>query len=162
MSKKHLCLFAFATLQLWDGTECFYRPPVKLREGNVFTSVCHYVQDRYPGPFWWQVCLVTGPIWGWVYLEYTPCKLHPQKVHSPERYTPLGRYTPGADLQLWPSKPVVRIIRECLLVFMKRHSIQRCTMKGCCHWIVGSTKICNMKQITARFPSVFAPDMQRI
>ena len=26
----------------------FYRPPTKLREGNVFTGVCHSVQGRGP------------------------------------------------------------------------------------------------------------------
>ena len=62
-----------------------YRPPTKLREGNVFTGVCHSVHR--------EVCLIPGPfrgVWGWVYLEGTP----PSKG-TPCKGTPPGRYFPS-------------------------------------------------------------------
>ena len=38
----------------------FYRPPTKLREGNVFTDVCHSLQGR--GPVWpvWPLLVTSG------------------------------------------------------------------------------------------------------
>ena len=81
----------------------FYcRPPMKLREGNNFSSVCRSVHREWgwvclvPSPFL-GVSLVLGPFWGWVhqgvgipegwvYQVYLPPTWH-SDGHQSERYT---------------------------------------------------------------------------
>ena len=72
----------------YSEASCNYHPQTKMREGNVFTSVCHSVHR--------------GKV-------YTPGKtLSPLGRHPPSGQTP----------PIWPLKRAVRILLECSLVFM--------------------------------------------
>ena len=132
----------------------------------VFTSVCHSVQGwvGMSGPrslLGGRYALYQIPSGGGVgILGGTP-----MEGTSFRRYTP-GRYgSPGIPLVPTSSSghrsEWYTSYWNAFLLFMKCHSIQRCTTK-CCHWIVRSIKTCCMKKTGAKFPSVFALDMQRI
>ena len=67
----------------------YYHPPTKLQEGNVFTGVCHSVQEGYAWsqvPSGWSVGM-PGPRslpWGMGIPGRKPTpKVHPGMVHPP-------------------------------------------------------------------------------
>ena len=92
ISWKWLVLFAF---------DLFYRPPTKLREGNVFTCVCHSVHAGVGGYAWSQV-----PLQG--VGEYTQRK----GGYAWEGWVNQGRigYARGWVYQVYPCPPVYLVM----------------------------------------------------
>ena len=73
------------TLIVWS----FYRPKTKLREGNVFTPVCHSVHRA--GGVYLSAC------WDTHTPGQTPLGKHPTgQTHTPGRTRPPGRHPPPA------------------------------------------------------------------
>ena len=77
------------------STSDHYRPPMKLREGNVFTGVrVSLVPGPFPGPWshvlsWGKVSLVPCPFWRWVYP--TPLGIpYPLNTLLPPRRSDMG------------------------------------------------------------------------
>ena len=92
----------------------YYRPPTKLREGSVFTGVCHSVQ-------WGEAPMWPLPMMPPTSLYNTPLPV-PHQTWDPWRpvrtclCTPLGTTSGSGLWSTYDFQRAVRILLECFLV----------------------------------------------
>ena len=85
---------------IWD----FYCPPTKLREGNVFSRVCHFVH---------MGCCCAGP---WPHYSPPPCSTWPQCTGIPLRMFKVDQPGPHLTGNLGVPTPDMFTLKHGLLV----------------------------------------------
>ena len=90
-----------------------YQPQRSCGQGNIFTPVCHSFCSQGGLP----QCMLGYPPPG----ADTPLSRPPTEQTPPQEQTPRSRHPPRSRLQHTVSERPVRILLECILVFISLH-----------------------------------------